>query len=58
MDLIKLTEQKVEKVGTWNAKDGLNVTKRKAFVKDKSPNVTLIVTTIEVRHTLHSLTFL
>ncbi|GJQ67701.1 hypothetical protein Trydic_g16524 [Trypoxylus dichotomus] len=46
LDLLKLKQHAIAKVGEWNPGTGVNVTDRAAFFDPGTMNVTLIVTTI------------
>lgn len=46
LDLIKLRQDDLEKVGEWSTKGGLNITKHGAFHDFGTNNITLRVTTI------------
>lgn len=48
LDLLKLKQHAIVKVGEWNPGAGVNVTDRAAFFDPGTMNVTLIVTTILV----------
>ena len=48
-DLLKLRQTELDKVGEWTTTGGLNVTKPEAFHEFGGANITLKVTTIEVR---------
>uniref|UniRef100_T1JJ21 Glutamate receptor ionotropic, kainate 2 n=1 Tax=Strigamia maritima TaxID=126957 RepID=T1JJ21_STRMM len=47
LDVIKLKQNAIDKVGEWTPTGGINVTEPGAFYDGSVPNVTLIVTTIE-----------
>ncbi|XP_022237656.1 glutamate receptor ionotropic, kainate 2-like isoform X1 [Limulus polyphemus] len=47
LDLLKLRQNDIEKVGEWSMSQGLNITNRLAFHEFGSTNITLKVTTIE-----------
>ena len=49
LDLLKLTGTGMKKVGWWTAKAGVNVTDHTAFYGTGLPNITLLVSTIQVR---------
>ena len=49
LDLMKLTSAGMKKVGWWSVKTGVNVTDSSAFYGTGLPNVTLLVSTIQVR---------
>lgn len=45
LDLLKLHQEKVKKVGFWTPSTGINITKHSIFYGHQSSNVTLIVVT-------------
>lgn len=45
LDLLKLHQEKVRKVGFWTPSTGINITKHSVFYGQQSSNVTLIVVT-------------
>ncbi|XP_050440989.1 glutamate receptor ionotropic, kainate 2-like [Adelges cooleyi] len=45
LDLLKLHQEKVKKVGFWTPSTGINITKHSVFYGQQSSNVTLIVVT-------------
>ncbi|XP_059097759.1 glutamate receptor ionotropic, kainate 2-like [Tigriopus californicus] len=45
LDLLKLREHKMVKVGEWNPRQGLNITDPYAFTQGRPPNITLRVMT-------------
>lgn len=45
LDLLKLHQEKVKKVGFWTPSTGINITKHSVFYGHQSSNVTLIVVT-------------
>ncbi|KAL1436209.1 hypothetical protein MTO96_010946 [Rhipicephalus appendiculatus] len=49
LDLLKLRQNFLEKVGEWSTSDGLNITNHNAFHDFGTSNITLRVTTIESR---------
>ncbi|EEC19136.1 EAA5, putative, partial [Ixodes scapularis] len=49
LDLLKLRQNFLEKVGEWSTNDGLNITNHNAFHDFGTSNITLRVTTIESR---------
>lgn len=49
LDLLKLKQHALVKVGEWNPGAGVNITDRAAFFDPGTMNVTLVVTTILVR---------
>ncbi|XP_050301833.1 glutamate receptor ionotropic, kainate 2-like isoform X8 [Anthonomus grandis grandis] len=53
LDLLKLKQHALVKVGEWHPGMGVNITDRNAFFDHGSMNVTLVVTTI--LHVLHAL---
>ncbi|GIZ01083.1 glutamate receptor ionotropic: kainate 2-like protein [Caerostris extrusa] len=48
LDLLKLRQNSMEKVGEWSTNYGLNITNHHAFHEFGTTNITLRVTTIEV----------
>lgn len=48
MDLLKLKKERIEKVGYWSSRDGVNITDQAAFYDTNATNITLIVMTREV----------
>ncbi|KAF0290304.1 Glutamate receptor ionotropic, kainate 2 [Amphibalanus amphitrite] len=48
LDLMKLTTSGMKKVGWWSDRTGINVTDSSAFYGTDLPNVTLLVSTIQV----------
>lgn len=51
LDLVKLKQQSLVKVGEWSPSSGLNITDRSTFFDIGRINVTLLVITILVSHT-------
>ncbi|XP_067125926.1 glutamate receptor ionotropic, kainate 2 isoform X5 [Centruroides vittatus] len=49
LDLLKLRDKKLEKVGEWSTTNGLNITNHTVFHEFSVTNITLKVTTIESR---------
>ncbi|GBN28818.1 hypothetical protein AVEN_180600-1 [Araneus ventricosus] len=47
LDLLKLRQNSMEKVGEWSTNFGLNITNHQAFHEFGTTNITLRVTTIE-----------
>lgn len=45
LDLLKLHQEKVKKVGFWTPSTGINITRHSVFYGQQSSNVTLIVVT-------------
>ncbi|XP_050521197.1 glutamate receptor ionotropic, kainate 2-like isoform X3 [Daktulosphaira vitifoliae] len=45
LDLLKLHQEKIKKVGFWTPSTGINITKHSVFYGQQSSNVTLIVVT-------------
>lgn len=45
LDLLKLHQEKITKVGSWTPSAGINITKHSVFYGQQSSNVTLIVVT-------------
>lgn len=51
LDLLKLKQHALVKVGEWRPGQGVNITDRAAFFDPGTMNVTLVVTTILVSYT-------
>jgi ionotropic kainate glutamate receptor 2 len=49
LDLLKLKQEELRKVGQWSPSTGINVTDPTAFYETSVSNITLIVMTREVR---------
>lgn len=47
LDILKLKNEHLAKVGTWSLVSGINITDKDAFDEGRAPDVTLLVTTIE-----------
>lgn len=50
LDLMKLRKKNLDKVGEWSRETGLKITKPEAFREYGATNITLLVTTIEVKY--------
>lgn len=50
LDLMKLRKKSLDKVGEWSKEKGLHIIKPDAFHEYGQGNITLLVTTIEVRN--------
>ncbi|GAB6033600.1 hypothetical protein CHUAL_013605 [Chamberlinius hualienensis] len=47
LDIMKLRQEGMTKVGEWSANSGINITNMGAYYDEGHPNITLLVTTIE-----------
>lgn len=49
LDILKLKQEKIQKVGYWHPDDGVNISDPTAFYDSNIANITLVVMTREVR---------